>query len=189
VVIAEGPAPSTPLHGSKGADANLSTEVDAMTNIVTTAHLTSTCPRCGASNLVSVATSPTPPPESARGDISRIFLDDAARADQYDSLLSDGRARLIFRQFTSLGSVSVWKSRRASAVIHDLRIDELDSGREIQRQRIIRPLTDHLLRHVLTSLDGERHFVFEEQGDSFGEGPRYVMTSKNTGANNDHELT
>ena len=96
---------------------------------------------------------------------ARPSTTDSAESPPKADLPPEGRPRLIFRQHTAVGSVTVWKSRRASSVIYDLHVAELHSDREVQRQRIVRPASDHPLKHVLMSLDGEQSFIFEQQGD------------------------
>jgi len=128
-----------------------------MTNLLTTTHLTSTCPRCGVGSLVSVETSRPP-----RYDISCIIPEHAARAGERDSVLLDGPSQLIAHIDTPLGVLTVERSVRACSVIYDLLVAEANTGEEIQRAQIVCKSCDYPVRRILTLLDEERHLVFGE---------------------------
>lgn len=91
---------------------------------------------------------------------SGIDLDGCQDRAASSAVLS--RPSLLFRAITSVGLVSIWKSRRASAVIFDIRVDDPQTGLQIEHHHIVRSVPNPLT-HIICSANGPSIFRFDER--------------------------
>lgn len=85
---------------------------------------------------------------------------------QHSSSIDTPRFRLIFRECTPVGLVSIWKCQHARVVRYQLRVDEPVTDEELQSLQLVRPANSPPLRHLILSADATQSFFFDERSVS-----------------------